>query len=180
MFTLCSFGQILHHDFVVVGQPGIAKTGHQRAAHIARCQLGQSIQHIAVRLDTKVAAPVVVGANALVQIACNCARLFWCRGRNLKHVHAVQDRVWYAACVVSSGDPDHLAGINGHLRKLVGETTCRVVLQQTVKRPQWVILGVAGRLVDLVHDDDWVGVLAVHQRFKHFARFGPFPLGRRT
>ena len=37
-------GQVIHPDLVPAAQPRIAKPGHQRAPHVARCQRGQRLQ----------------------------------------------------------------------------------------------------------------------------------------
>ena len=118
-------------------------------------------------------------ANALVQVQRNGAGLLQRGGVHLKHIHTVEDGVGNAACIVGRGDPDDLAGINRHLRKLVGKALRGVVLQQAVQGTQRVVLRVAAGLVDFVHHDDGVGVFALHQGLEHLARACAFPLCRR-
>ena len=122
--------------------------------------------------------PTVFGANVLVQMT---GDLPCCVGGGRlyrKDIHAVQNGFWNAALVVGGGDPDDLAGVNGHFGKFVGEALRGVVLQQAVERPQRVVLRIGTGLVDFIHHDHRVGVLAIHQRLKHLAWLGAFPLRR--
>ncbi|MCY1551663.1 hypothetical protein D9M68_880080 [compost metagenome] len=114
--------------------------------------------------------------DAAVEMGSDLACGFQCGWCDLEDVHAVHDRLGNVALVVGGGDPDHLAGVDGHLGELVNEVLRGVVLQQAVERAQWVVLRIGIGLVDLVDHDHRVGVLAVDQRFEHLARFGAFPL----
>jgi len=168
--------QVGHLDALALLQAGVAKTGHQGAAHLARRHLGQQVQHIGLGLGLEQAAPVMLGAYALVQPLGDGACLRQ-RGRlHREDVHAVQDGVGYGALVVRRGDPDDLAGVYGHVGELVGEALRGVVLQEGVEGAQRVVLRVAGGLVDLVHHDHRIGIFAFHQGLEDLARARALPL----
>ena len=50
------------------------------------------------------------------------------------------------------------------------------MLQQAVKRTQWVVAVLATGFVDFIHHHHGVGVLTVHQGFKHLAGACTLPL----
>ena len=67
-------GQVGQADGAAVVEPGIAEAGHPGAAHLARGQLGQLVQHLIGRLGRKALAPVMLAADGAVQPLGNGAR----------------------------------------------------------------------------------------------------------
>ena len=80
--------------------------------------------------------------------------------------------------VVGGGDPDDVRGVDRHFGKFVGELGRGVVFEQRVEASERVVLRVAAGLVDLVHDDHRVGVVAVDERVEDLAGLGVLPLRR--
>jgi hypothetical protein len=95
---------------------------------------------------------------------------------DLVDVHAVEDRRGNARGVVGGREPDRARGVDRDLGELVYEVRGGALLEQPVERAQGIVLRVAPRLVDLVHDDHRVGVLAVEEGVEHLAGLGVSPL----
>jgi len=158
----------------------VAETGHQRAAHLARSEFRQAIQHVGARRGVEALAPVVVGADLRVEALRDRARSRVVGRLDLVDVHAVEDRTRDRALVVGGGDPDHLAGVDRHLGEFVGEGLGGVVFHQGVQGPERVVGVLAARLVDLVDHHHRVGIFAVDQGLENLSGARALPLTGRT